>query len=62
MATVGDNPNASFDPEVIAPLSKLKSMLGDVSGGSPYILSTRISGSDLIVIMERSKNINQRIR
>ena len=26
-AMVGDNPNASVDPEVIAPLSKLKSML-----------------------------------
>jgi hypothetical protein len=62
MATVGDNPNASFDPEVIAPLSKLKSMLGDVSGGMPYVLSTRVSGADLIVVMERANNINQRIR
>lgn len=28
LAVVGDNPNASVDPEIIAPLSKLKSMLG----------------------------------
>lgn len=28
MAIVGDNPNASVDPEVIAPLSKLEAMLG----------------------------------
>ena len=27
-AIVGDNPNAANDPEVVAPLSKLKSMLG----------------------------------
>jgi tape measure domain-containing protein len=62
MATVGDNPNASFDPEVIAPLSKLKSMLGDASGGMPYVLSTRVSGADLIFMMERANNVNQRIR
>ncbi|NDG20114.1 MAG: hypothetical protein EB117_17885, partial [Betaproteobacteria bacterium] len=32
MATVGDNRNARVDPEVIAPLSKLKNMLSDVGG------------------------------
>jgi hypothetical protein len=31
-AMVGDNPNAGVDPEVIAPLSKLKSMLGGLMG------------------------------
>jgi len=60
MAMVGDNKNARVDPEVIAPLSKLKGMLDD--GGSPYILSTRVSGSDLIVIMEKARNVNTRIR
>jgi tape measure domain-containing protein len=60
MATVGDNRNSRVDPEVIAPLSKLKGMLD--GGGSPYILSTRVSGSDLIVIMEKARNVNTRIR
>jgi tape measure domain-containing protein len=60
MATVGDNRNSRVDPEVIAPLSKLKGML-DI-GGSPYILTTRVAGSDLLVIMEKAKNINSRIR
>ncbi len=47
MALVGDNRNARVDPEVIAPLSKLKSMMGDMGvGGS---LETRISGNDLII-------------
>ena len=60
MAMVGDNRNARVDPEVIAPLSKLKGMLD--GGGSPYILTTRVAGSDLLVIMEKAKNINSRIR
>ena len=60
MAMVGDNRNARVDPEVIAPLSKLKGMLD--GGGSPYILTTRVAGSDLLVIMEKAKNINTRIR
>jgi tape measure domain-containing protein len=60
MATVGDNRNSRVDPEVIAPLSKLKGMLD--GGGSPYILTTRVAGSDLLVIMEKARNINSRIR
>lgn len=60
MALVGDNRNARVDPEVIAPLSKLRGMLD--GGGSPYVLSTRVSGADLIVIMEKAKNVNTRIR
>jgi tape measure domain-containing protein len=60
MAMVGDNKSARVDPEVIAPLSKLKGMLD--GGGSPYILTTRVAGSDLLVIMEKARNINSRIR
>lgn len=60
MATVGDNRNARVDPEVIAPLSKLKGMLD--GGGLPYILTTKVAGSDLLVIMEKARNINSRIR
>ena len=58
MATVGDNRNARVDPEVIAPLSKLKSMMGDMGvGGS---LETRISGNDLIILLNRSqKGLNR---
>jgi len=52
IATVGDNRNSRVDPEVIAPLSKLKSMMGDMGvGGS---LETRISGNDLIILLNRS--------
>lgn len=62
MAMVGDNKNASVDPEVIAPLSKLKSMLGEAGSVMPYILETRVSGSDLIFMMQRANNVNARIR
>jgi tape measure domain-containing protein len=58
LATVGDNRGARVDPEVIAPLSKLKSMMGDMGvGGS---LETRISGNDLIILFNRSqKGLNR---
>ena len=58
MATVGDNRNARVDPEVIAPLSKLKSIMGDMGIGGT--LETRISGNDLIILLNRSqKGLNR---
>ena len=57
LATVGDNPNASIDPEVIAPLSKLKSILGDGGGGT---LEARISGNDLLILLNRAQFNNRR--
>ena len=53
LAVVGDNPNASVDPEVIAPLSKLKGYL-DNSGGGSQTLRAVVSGSDLILVSERA--------
>jgi tape measure domain-containing protein len=60
MATVGDNRNARVDPEVIAPLSKLKSMMGDMGVGGT--LETRISGNDLIILLNRSQKGLSRIQ
>jgi len=60
MATVGDNINARVDPEVIAPLSKLKSMMGDMGVGG--VLETRISGNDLIILLNRSQKGLSRIQ
>lgn len=53
-AMVGDNPNASVDPEVIAPLSKLKSMLP--SAGAQNIKLTlggklTAQGRDLVYVI-----------
>ena len=61
MATVGDNRNARVDPEVIAPLSKLKGMLTDV-GGMGGVLETRISGNDLIILLNRSQKTLNRVQ
>jgi tape measure domain-containing protein len=60
MAMVGDNKNARVDPEVIAPLSKLKSMMGDMGVGGT--LETRISGNDLIILLNRSQKGLSRIQ
>jgi len=60
MAVVGDNRGASYDPEVIAPLSKLKGMLGDT--GFNGVLETRISGNDLIILLNRSQKGLNRIK
>jgi hypothetical protein len=61
MATVGDNRNARVDPEVIAPLSKLKSLMGDMGMGNG-VLETRISGNDLIILLNRSQKGLSRIQ
>ena len=61
MATVGDNRNARVDPEVIAPLSKLKNMLSDV-GGMGGTLETKISGNDLIILLNRSQKTLNRVQ
>jgi tape measure domain-containing protein len=60
MALVGDNRNVRVDPEVIAPLSKLKSMMGDMGMGG--VLETRISGNDLIILLNRSQKGLSRIQ
>jgi hypothetical protein len=60
MAMVGDNKNSRVDPEVIAPLSKLKSMMGDMGVGGT--LETRISGNDLIILLNRSQKGLSRIQ
>ena len=59
LAMVGDNPNAGVDPEVIAPLSKLKSMIGGMGGGMGNMVMThRIAGNDLLMIL-KSANMNE---
>lgn len=61
LATVGDNPNARIDPEVIAPLSKLRSILGDTGGGN-FVAEARISGNDLLLLVERAQLRQNRVR
>lgn len=59
-AIVGDNPAAKTDPEVIAPLSKLKDYLNP--GGGAMIAEARISGNDLLILVNNAERANNRIR
>lgn len=59
-ALVGEYPGAMNNPEVIAPLSKLKDLLDGGSGS--MIAETRISGNDLLVLVRRAETRDGRIR
>ncbi len=43
------------NPEVVAPLDKLKDMIGAGGGGS---LEARISGNDLLILMNKAQRNN----
>ena len=60
LAVVGDNPNARMDPEVIAPLSKLQSMLGN-AGGRVEVYG-RLSGQDILLSTEKANRTRSRYR
>ena len=51
MGLIGEYPGARTNPEVVAPLDKLKDMLGGQGGGS-FILK----GQDLVLAMNRSES------
>lgn len=60
-ALVGEYPGARSNPEVIAPLDKLKSIIGGTGniGYGAVIAETRVSGNDLSIILKRAdKNRN----
>ncbi|NCT16851.1 MAG: phage tail tape measure protein [Flavobacteriaceae bacterium CG18_big_fil_WC_8_21_14_2_50_34_36] len=61
LAMVGEYRGASNNPEIIAPLSKLKSMLGDTGGGI-FIPDARISGNDIVISYERTKARDNRLK
>jgi TP901 family phage tail tape measure protein len=61
LAVVGDNPNARMDPEVIAPLSKLQSMIGQSGGGAVEVYG-RLSGQDILLSTERADRTRSRQR
>ena len=60
MALVGEGSGTSLsNPEVVAPLDKLRSMLGNMNEGR-YIAETRIQGSDLLLSIERAERNRNR--
>jgi len=52
LGLMGEYPGASSNPEVIAPLDKLKGML-KTNDNSGFIASTSIQGRDLAIVLER---------
>jgi len=60
LGLVGEYPGASTNPEVIAPLDKLKSMIGGGMAEGGYIAETRVSGRDLALVLTRYNNDKQR--
>jgi hypothetical protein len=61
LGLVGEYPGASTNPEVIAPLDKLQSMLGGMgTGDNGFIAETRVSGRDLALVLSRYNKDAQR--
>jgi hypothetical protein len=60
LGLVGEYPGASSNPEVIAPLDKLKGMLKGMGNESGYVASTTISGRDLALVIERYNKDSKR--
>lgn len=61
-ARVGEYAGANTNPEVIAPLNKLKDILGDRSGGGELRLAGefKIRGKDLVYIIDKQTRYNSR--
>lgn len=56
-ALIGDNRNAAIDPEVVAPLSKLR----DIMGGQGTQVYGRISGDDILISNSRAMRDRNRM-
>ena len=59
LGLVGEYPGASSNPEVIAPLDKLKGML-NTNEQSGFVASTSIQGRDLAIVLERYNKDSRR--
>lgn len=57
----GEYPGAANNPEVVAPLNKLQSLIEPAWSGMPDSLITRISGRDLEIILRKWNRFKSRI-
>jgi len=53
---IGEYPGAQSNPEIVAPLDKLKNLIGGSGGGGT--LEARISGNDLLILMNKAQRNN----
>jgi hypothetical protein len=56
---MGEYPGARSNPEVIAPLDKLKTLMKPEQS-SGYVAQTHISGRDLAIVLERYNKDSRR--
>jgi len=63
MGLMGEYPGAKSNPEVIAPLDKLKNMIGNTTGKQQVQVggSFEIRGQDLVVALERANSTRNRL-
>jgi hypothetical protein len=56
LGLMGEYPGARSNPEVIAPLDKLRDLITPSGGDGGFIASTHISGRDLAIVLHRHNN------
>lgn len=67
-AIVGDNPNARFDPEMIAPYSKIHSSIqksvkeAGTSSSNVFIPEVKLKGSDIVIAFNRAQASNLNLK
>ena len=57
----GEYPGAANNPEVVAPLNDLQSLIEPAWSGMPDSLTTRVSGRDLEIILRKQNRFKSRI-
>lgn len=60
LALMGEYAGARSNPEVIAPLNKLKSLIGDTGGGGGGVYELRVKGRDLVAVLANETRINRK--
>jgi hypothetical protein len=58
---MGEYAGAANNPEVVAPLSKLKSMLGDTGGVQAVVVTGQITGNNINLANSRTQNTRRRL-
>ena len=60
LALMGEYSGAKSNPEVIAPLNKLKSLIGNNGGGGGGIYELKVRGKDLVAVLANETRINRK--
>lgn len=60
LALMGEYAGAKSNPEVIAPLNKLKSLIGNNGSGGGGIYELKVKGRDLVAVLANETRINRK--